>query len=42
MREDVREARQAGDDTEDTAIGVTVINVNQSTQSKDPVKDNRS
>ena len=26
MREDVREARQAGDDTEDTAIGVTVIN----------------
>ena len=26
MREDVREARQAMDDTEDTAIGVTVIN----------------
>ena len=26
MREDVREARQARDDTEDTAIGVTVIN----------------
>jgi len=26
MREDVREAMQARDDTEDTAIGATVIN----------------